>query len=213
MQAILVNYNYDPTWLKDHPELEVTLYDRSDDGIARDLTQYGRVIRTTNKGDVDWDKLGYLIEHYDNLPEVFVWAKSNLFKYVSQETFAEKLKEAKFAPLLKYDHKTYSDQYGVVCRYSETPTGLIYEERADDWLANNPALAHMCPSWTDWCTEFALPIRSFIPFAPGGNYILTRERVHRYSKDFYERMRETLPYAMHPVEAHYSERSYYSLWS
>lgn len=209
MNAILVNYNYDPTWLKDYPELEVTLYDRSDDGIERNLTQYGRVIKTSNTGDVDYDKLGYLIEHYDELPEVFVWGKSNLFKYVQEDDFTGSLAEAQFAPLLKNDHKTYSDQFGVVCRYA----GPIYEERADGWYFNNPALSRMCPDWATWCNEFALPQKAFVPFAPGGNYILTRERVHRYSRDFYERMRDTLPYAMHPAEAHACERSYYLLWN
>lgn len=208
MQACLVNYNYDPAWLKDYPELEVTLYDRSDDGIERNLTKYGRVIRTKNVGDVDYDKLGYLIENYDTLPDVFLWGKSNLLKYIDESLFKEYLKNPCFKPLLKLDHKTYSDQYGVVCKYEQG----IYWERADSWFFNNPALAKQCPNWEAWADRFVLPKTAFIPFAPGGNYLLTRERVHRYSKDFYETMRDTLPYAMHPAEAHAAERSYYLLW-
>lgn len=212
MKAILVNYNYDPTWLKDYPELEVTLYDRSDDGVERDLTQYGAVIKTQNIGDVDYDKLGYLIEHYDNLPDVFLWGKSNLFKYADEKVFEgiykTPLHVRPFSPLLKYDHKTYSDRLGVVCRYHNN----IYEERADSWFFNNPDLANRCPNWETWAIKFRLPMTQFIPFAPGGNYILTKERVHRYSRDFYEEMRDTLPYAVHPAEAHAAERSYYLLW-
>lgn len=208
MQAILVNYDFDPVWLKDYPELEVTMYDRSDDGIERNLTQYGKVIKTPNMGDVDHDKLTYLIENYHTLPEVFVWGKTNLFKYVDEAYFKEALNKAEYAPLLKFDHKTYSDHFGVVCRYS----GNMYEERADSWFFNNPALAKRCPSWEAWATHFRLPKTPFIPFAPGGNYILTKERVHRYSRDLYEEMRDTLPYAMHPAEAHACERSYQLLW-
>ena len=207
--AILVNYGYDPTWLKDYPDLEVVLYDRSDDGVERNLTQYGKVYRTKNEGDVDYDKLGYLIENYDTLPDVFVWGKSNLFKYVSEPYFKEALEKKEFTPLLKFDHRTYKDKFGVVCRYA----GPIYEERADSWFFNNPDLANKnFKSWDEWATHFRLPKTHFIPFAPGGNYLLTRERVHRYSRDFYEEMRQTLPYAMHPAEAHACERSYYLLW-
>ncbi len=206
--AILVNYCYDPTWLLQYPELDVTIYDRSDDGIERNLTQYGKVIKTKNAGDVDYDKLGYLIENYDNLPEVFAWGKTNLFNYVAEETFLAALKANSFQPLLKYDHRTYSDQYGVVCRYA----GPIYEERADSWFFNNPALAKQCPNWETWARSFNLPVTAYIPFPPGGNFLLTRERVHRYSRDFYEEMRDTLPYAMHPAEAHACERSYFLLW-
>ena len=50
MKAILINYNYDPTWLTDYPELEVTIYDRSDDGVERNLTQYGAVYNHKKRG-------------------------------------------------------------------------------------------------------------------------------------------------------------------
>ena len=209
MKAVLVNYSFDPQdWWLDYgfkPE-DVTLYDRSDDGEFRIFA--ARTYRTKNWGDVDFDKLSYLIESYDNLTEVFLWAKSNIFKSVEPEYLKEKLAEGQFAPLLKFDHKTYSDQFGVVNRYA----GPMYEERADSWFFNNPALSRKFLSWQQWATYLGLPITEFIPFAPGGNYILTRERVHRYSRDFYEKMRDALPYAMHPAEAHACERSYYLLW-
>lgn len=208
MKATLVNYNYDPVWFEDYTDLDVTIYDRSDDGVERNLTQYGSVYKTPNLGDVDADKLGYLIENYDTLPDVFLWGKTNLLKYCDEEYFKQALGKGEFAPLLKFDHKTYSDRIGVVCRYHAG----IYEERADSWFFNNPALATKCPNWETWCDKFRLSKTQFIPFAPGGNYILTRERVHRYSKDFYKEMRDTLPYATHPAEAHACERSYFLLW-
>lgn len=208
MKAVLVNYNYDPEWLLNYPELEVTIYDRSDDGSERDLTQYGWVIRTANVGDVDYDKLGYLIENYNNLPDVFLWGKTNLFKYVDEDYFKKALEDNTFKPLLKFDHRTYSDQYGVICKYEEE----IYQERADSWFFNNPDLAHKFVNWSHWMSYLNLPEKAFIPFAPGGNYILTKDRVHNYSKDFYQKMRDTLTYATHPAEAHACERTYYTLW-
>lgn len=209
MKAILVNFNYDPEWLQAYSDLDVTIYDRSDDGVERDLTKYGVVYRTKNMGDVDYDKLSYLIENYDNLPEVFLWGKSNIFKYVDKIMFDEALIKQEFKPLLKLNHKTYSDNFGVVCRYA----GHMYEERADSWFFNvGLDRSGRFNSWQDWCAHFALPQSAFIPFAPGGSYLLTKEKVHKYSKDFYEDMRSTLPYAIHPVEAHCCERSYFFLW-
>lgn len=207
MKAILVNYNFSPTWLKDYPELEVTIYDRSDDGIERDLTKYGKVYKTQNMGDVDYDKLGYLIENYDNLPEVFLWGKTNMFKFVDEPYFKDKLEKGVFAPLLKQDHETYSDHFGVVNKYQ----GEMYCERADSWFFNatNPRYFY---TWEAWCSHFSLPMEAYIPFAPGGNYILTRDRVHKYSRDFYEEMRSFLPHAQRPAEAQAAERSYFMLW-
>ena len=209
--AVLVNYNFDPLdWWVDYgfkPE-NVWLYDRSDDGIERKFN--AKTFKMPNVGDVDFDKLGHLIEHYDSLPDVFLWGKSNLIgKSVEPEYLKEKLEKAEFAPLLKFDHKTYSDKFGEVNRYA----GPIYEERADSWFFNHPGLSNgNFRTWGDWANHFMLPQKQYIPFAPGGNYILTKERVKRYSKDFYEEMRSMLPYAMHPAEAHACERTYYLLW-
>lgn len=207
MKACLINYNYDPTWIKDYPELDVVLYDRSDDGIERNLTQYGQVYRTKNTGDVDYDKLGWLIENYDNLPDVFLWGKSNLFKFVEEEHLKKALGLKDFMPLLKLDHKTYKDHFGQVNYYS----GNMYHERADSWFFN-ATMPKYFRTWEDWCLHFGIPHTAYIPFAPGGNYILTRERVHRYSRDFYGEMRDVLPHAQRPAEAQAAERSYNLLW-
>ena len=125
LPAILVNYNFSPTWLKDYPELEVTIYDRSDDGVERDLTQYGAVIRTPNVGNVDYDKLTYLVENYYDLPDVFLWGKTNLFKYVEPEQLREALEKREYTPLCK-NHPTTEDQFGRI-GYSD---GGLYYERA-----------------------------------------------------------------------------------
>lgn len=210
LPAVLVNYNYEPSWISRYPELEPIIYDRSDDGIERDLTKYGQVYKTENRGDVDYDKLGWLIENYDHLPDVFLWSKTNVFKFVDEKDFQKALSKTSFNPLLKYDHRIYSDKYGEVNKY----VGGMYHERADSWFfhagLDNSGRFH---SWQDWCGTFNLPQEAYIPFTPGGSYILTRETVHKHSRDLYEAMRDTLPYATHPLEAHCCERSYFYLFS
>jgi hypothetical protein len=207
MKAILVNYNFDPSWILNYPELEVRLYDRTDTGIHLDLTQYGEVYLTNNVGDVDYDKLSYLVENYDTLPDVFLWGKSNIFKFVEEGDLQKALQNNAFSPLLKFDHRVYDDHFGQVNFYR----GPMYYERADSWFFNTVPAKHF-RNWDDWCVHFGLPREAFIPFAPGGNYILTKERVHRYSRDFYDDMRSTLPHAQRPAEAHACERSYFYLW-
>lgn len=209
MKAVLVNYNYDPEWLKDYPQLEVILFDRSDDGVERNLIQYGSVYKTTNLGDVDYDKLSWLVENYDTLPDVFLWGKTNLFKFVEKDYFDEMLSKREFAPLLKFNHKTYSDKFGQVCFYRED----MYWERADNWFFHAGGVdVRNVKSWEQWCDMFAIPKSAYTPFPPGGNYILTKERVHRYSRDMYKAMRDLMPHSRRPVEAQCAERSYYRLW-
>lgn len=206
MKAVLVNYNHDPQdWWKDYGIEVIRLYDRSDDGLERSFSAQ-EVVKTPNVGQVDYDKLSFLVEQYDALPEVFLWGKSNLFKYITPAEFDDVKDNQVFTPLLTQHHKTYSDKRGVVCYYN---TGMYYE-RNDSWFVNE--LPYKCPSFYEFAKHLHIPSPMYLPFAPGGNYILTREAVHKYSRDFYDDMRKLLPYAQNPAEAHMCERAYYLLW-
>lgn len=206
MKKILINYNFTPDkeWIGD----DYLIYDRSDDGIdhLKDFDQT-KVIHTENRGQVDYDKLNYLIDNYDNLPEVFLWGKTNLFKYITPEEY-EKVKDNNtFTPLLTKNHKTYSDRNGVVCDYFAG----MYRERNDNWYLN-VLPAKYFGSYYEFAHEFQLPSPPYIPFAPGGNHILTKEVVHKYGLDYYKKMAGVLPYAREPGEACMCERSYFNMW-
>lgn len=206
MFKVLVNHNFTPdkSWIGD----DYLIYDRSDDGIDH-LVDFDpkKVIRTENVGQVDYDKLNYLVDNYDNLPDVFLWGKTNLFKYVAPEEY-ENLKDNRtFTPLLTMNHKTYRDNNGAVCYYESG----IYWERNDGWYTHHFTSKYF-NKYRDFAEAFQLPNPSYIPFAPGGNYILTRADVHKYSRDIYAKMASILPYAREPVEAQMLERSYFNMW-
>lgn len=206
MKAALVNFNFTPDWLKES-DFDYLIYDRSDtDEWLKDFPQE-RIVKTQNMGNVDYDKLNFLVNFYDSLPNTFLWGKTNLFKYISKEEFDKVKDNTEFTPLLTQDHKTYADKFGTVNYYQ----GGMYHERADSWYLNSVAAKHVS-SWQEWARRFHLPIERYVPFAPGGNYILTRENVHKYSRDYYREMASLLDYTTLPGEAHCAERSYYLMW-
>ena len=203
MKKILVNYNFTPEkdWIGD----DYLIYDRSDDGIDH-LTDFdqSKIIKSTNIGQVDYDKLSYLVDNYDNLPEVFLWGKTNLFEFITKEEYEKVKDNSVFTPLLTQYHKTY----GNVCYYRDN----TYHEINSSWYVDELGYRY-CSSFTEFAKLFSLPNPRYLPFAPGGNYILTRERVNRYSRDLYDDMRQVLPHSMNPAEAHMCERAYYLMWS
>lgn len=205
MKAVLVNYNFSPTWLLES-NLDYHIYDRSDSKEWLKNFPQERITYTENIGNVDYDKLTYLIDNYDALPEVFVWGKTNIFKYVDEKDFWVAVERAEYKPLLKLDHRTYRDENGVVCYYQN---GMYYE-RNDNWFFwNMPSIYR---GYNDFAIDMQLPTPPYIPFNPGGNFILTRDTVRAYSRDYYEKLRSTLPHAILPAEAHCCERSYFTLW-
>lgn len=204
MFKVLVNYNFTPEkdWMGD----DYIIYDRSDsDEWLKDFPK-DKIIKTANVGNADYDRLSYLVDNYDILPDVFLWSKTNLFKYISKEEY-DKVKDNKtFTPLLTQNHKTYSDKFGVVCFYGEG----MYHERNDSWYFGE--MVSRYNNYGEFARDFQLPNPHFIPFNPGGNFILTREIVHKYGRDYYDRLRKILPYCQLPAEAHCCERSYYTIW-
>lgn len=205
MKAVLVNYNFTPTWLLDSG-LDYVIYDRSDSKeYLKDFPQ-DRITYTQNIGQVDYDKLGFIVDNYDNLPNVFLWGKTNLFKYVSEETWNEVKNNTHFTPLLKYDHPIVTDRIGRCCYYEN---GMYHERSNLLWMSEWKYFR----SYPDFAHTFGIHYEYFVPFAPGGNYILTRDVVRRYSRAFYMAMRSTLPHAQLPAEAYFCERAYYTLWN
>lgn len=209
MKAVLVNYNFTPDWLKDYPEIDYYIYDRSDSkDFLKDFDQ-SKIRYTENLGQVDYDKLTYLVEFYDQLPEVFLWGKTNLFKYITKEEFDWIKNSTTLTPLLTKNHPTYIDRLGQVNYFDK---GLYWERNLgmDGHFAqfNYKYLV----TFGEFAHEFQLPNPTYIPFAPGGNYILTREVVHKYSRDYYDKMRNCLSYCQLPREAQFVERAYYLMW-
>jgi len=205
MKYILVNYNFTPDWVRDEDYL---IYDRSDSKeYLKDFDQ-DKIIYTKNIGNVDYDKLSYLVNNYDNLPDVFVWGKTNLFKSITPQEFDKVKDNTIFTPLLTQHHPTYSNEEGIVCYYEHG----MYHEINNSWYLRQDNIRHF-QSFGEFARYFGIPNHRYIPFAPGGNYILTKETVHKYPKEFYDALRDILPYTQLPGEAHAVERCYYLLWN
>lgn len=202
MKVIATNYNADCSWIPKYTR-DYFVYDRTNCGLPN------RVVRK-NIGDADYDKLSFIVDSYDDLPDIFMLTKTNIFKYITPQEFDEIKDNQHFTPILTRNHSTYSDQRGdVVCRYDENG---IYEERNDSWyLGSVPS--YYFRNYGEFAAAFGLPSPDFLKFAPGGNYIVTKERIQRYPKDFYEALRSILPYTQRPGEAHMIERTYYTLWA
>jgi hypothetical protein len=202
MKYVLTHYSGDWEWVREYTD-DFLIYNRTDEEIPNS-------IKRENVGDADFDRLSYIVDNYYNLPDVFLLSKSNLLeKFITKEEFDEIKDNKCFTPLLTKNHKTYSDSIGPVCFYDSNGQ---YNERNNSWyLASTPALYFN--DYTDFAKAFYLPNPQYLTFAPGGNYILTRDTVHKYGLDFYESLRSILPYSQRPGEAMMIERSLYTIWS
>lgn len=198
MNVIATHYGeHDLSWIQELAGDNYFIYDRSGN------VDLPNKVSRENRGDADYDKLSYIVDNYYDLPDVFLLTKSNIFKFITPEEFEAVKHNTEFTPILTKNHKVYDP----ICHYD----GDIYCELNNSWYLGEVPAKHF-KSYGDFARAFGLPNPEYLQFAPGGTYILTRETVHKYGRDFYKALADLLPYCQNPGEAHMIERSYYNIW-
>lgn len=196
---IVSSFNQDCEWLQDYVKTPLI--------INRGETEIPNSIITENLGTDIADKMRFIIENYDNLPDVCVFIKANLFKYISKEEFDLVCKNTTFTPLLTANHRVYDDQQGPVCYYEDG----MYHERNDYWF-----LLEMPTKTRNSADElkkiFKMDERKYNAFAPGSNYIVPRENILKHPKELYEKLLELVMWSRYNGEAQLIERNLYYLW-
>lgn len=197
MKYIISRYNHDLEWLKEYTD-DYVLYDRSEEPLPNSIV-------VPNIGTDLYDKLTYIIDNYDNLPDVAVYTKANLFKYISKEEFDEVKDNKIFTPLLTKNHKVYLDDDGPVCYYDNQG---MFNERNNFWYLY-PHPAKFAPKFIE---IFKMDQRLYNAFAPGSNYILPKENILKHPKSLYEELRSYLEWDVYSGDAQLLERNLYYLW-
>lgn len=203
MKYVISRYNHKLSWIDDYSD-DVVLYDRSDDGFVYYDKDWD-IHKVKNLGS-DWaDKFQWIIDNYNDLPDVVLLSKANLFDYITPKEFEEVRFNTIFTPILTRRHKTYSDEQGVVCYYDEQGN---YWERNNGWyLSSHPARS------LELFNLLGMAGKDYIPFAPGSTYIVDRDTILKYPKKYYEKLRAYLDYTVYPGEAQIIERGIQTAWS
>lgn len=233
MKYVISRFNHGIGWLSDY-SADYVLYDRSTNPLP------GAIV-VPNIGSDVLDKLSFIIDNYDNLPDVAVYTKANLFDYIRPKEF-ELLKDNQlFTPLFsKFHPETMIDLDAIavemiprIAEYPEKDKPLFYrlnmigkggahkysfydEEGMYNEL-NVPAYlaGHNPKSW-----DLVEPLmkllgiwdQEYIKFAPGSNYILPKENILKHPKQFYEELRSYLDWSVYPGECMIIERGLYNIW-
>jgi len=195
MKWIISRYNHKISYLQDYTD-DCVLYDRSLEPIK------GSIV-VPNMGSDIYDKLTYIIDNYEKLPDVALYTKANLFDYIKPREF-EKIKDnTTFTPLLSQEHHTYMP----TCYYKD---GMYYEINNMWYLNQFPCKHKMIPY--ELQEVLGIGGLEYVPMAPGSNYILPKENILKHSKDFYIKLRSYLNWTIYPGEAQLIERGLYTLW-
>lgn len=179
-------------WIKDYPGKHI-IYDRSEEPLE------GSIV-VPNVGSDIYDKFTFIIHNYDNLPEVAIYTKANLFKYTTKEEFDTIKDNNVFTPITTKTHQ-------------EKPTFFyrdgLWHELNDYWYLSH----HPAKRAGELIELLGMKGREYNAFAPGSNYIIPKENILKHPKSYYEKLRSFLDWSIYPGEAQILERNLYYLWS
>ena len=194
MKYVVSRYNQDISWLSSYTD-DYVLYDRSEEPIEGS-------IKVANIGSDLLDKFGFIVDNYEALPDVAVYTKANLFKYITPEEFDAVKDNKTFTPLLTQYHKVYEP----ICRYNADG---MYEEINNLWFLGAHPVKHDPYELMDL---LGTRNQEYVQFAPGSNYILPKENILKHSKEFYAKILTYIDYDRYPGECQILERALYTLW-
>jgi len=205
---VISNYNNNTDWVLKYTENYV-IYDRSDDGHASQLLDPEKIIKSPNIGYNLYDYFTFIIDNYEKLPEVVVFAKGNVFpRHVREDQFNKIIKKDIFTPIEE------AGQLSTVPLISFLDKNVGYNEINNSWYVKKFKTKYFNSynSFINFCfQDIKSPL--YVKFAPGANYIVPRENILKLPKQFYENLRLFISHDMLTGEAHIIERALFTLWT
>jgi hypothetical protein len=206
---VVSNYNNDLRWVPEYSNNYV-IYDHKSDKLAiPDTVDPAKVIKAPNLGYNSYNYFTFIIDNYDNLPDVTIFAKGWSFpRHVRKEYFDRVMNNECFTPL--EDWKMHHPRFPVAFfaadgGYCEINNSWYLRHWKTKYFTNyNDFLRYMYKDPV---------IPRYVRFAPGGDYIVPKANILKLPKVAYQNMRLFMAHCQEPGETHLIERAVHTLWT
>jgi len=189
-----------------------------------------------NVGQNIYDIFDFIYTHYDNLPDATIFCRSCILfpkgrnkplsnGNCSEEKFVSLMNNEVFTELHDFGPKDHNkgSLISLLLNFIRTGKILLPSKMAADGgfleINNSWYFKHLKSKYFHNLNDFLREvyknpiIPEYIRFAPGGNYIIPKANILRYSKNFYERMRDYVGWDVVVAEAHMLERCLYTIFT
>ena len=198
----------DINWIEDYTD-NYLIYDKS-----HTLKKIGKTIRVPNVGYNIYDECHFIINNYENLPEITAFLEGNPFDHCKKETFDKLIYRKEFTAIEDYSHIPESGWH------KKSDDGG-YMERNNSWYirshkkTHGPEVGRYLQSYNQFLDiMFEKPEHPrWIRFSPGGQYIVPRENILYYTINFYKKLISFVDYHRIPAEGHVIERVLYYIFT
>ena len=221
-------YNNDLEWVKDYSNPHL-IYDKvwaggwgdNDMGhllppsnLKEEYPDYNIVNGDPNGYNIS-DYMTFIIDHYDDLPQVTVFLKGNTIgRHVSKEYFDRVINNKCFTALEDWrEHDP--NQTALQNGYAMFSGDGGWMETNDSWYLNHPK--HPTKYFTDYNKFLSFCFKDpvhprYIRFPPGANFIVPKEYILKYDKIFYQNLKTITRHTRVSGEGQMIERALHTIW-
>lgn len=212
---VITDYNVLPldlekSWIPEYTD-NYLIYDK-----AHRFEESNKIKHQPNVGVNIYDMFDFISNNYGDLPEIIIFCKSCVIpRHCGVEKFKTIINNTKFTSIENYVRDIhlyipgYSTHYiDLKDEYSEVSTEV-------EGVVANLFRPKYIFTYKDLLNSIFKNAKfdSYIRFAPGANYIIPRENILKYNKNFYETMRHYVSWSKQPGEAYLLERALYTIFN
>lgn len=210
--VIVSSFNNDLSWLPRYSDQYLVYEQGVGSGLPPQIDR-GAVKFVSNNGSNFKDYFEYIIENYDDLPDVVYLVKGNVFpRHVRQHIFDSFVDQKRLSSIAdRQKHRTqipsdFFDRNGFYCEINS------------DWYMHLGLPHKYFKSQKEFLLFFDKGLKQglYSRFSLGGQYVITREVLRRIPKQMYVDLHEIVAQGNTAIgynsECFIVERSIYSLW-
>jgi len=187
------------------------------------LPESDKIKHQENVGYSGYDFCCFIIDNYDNLPDVCVFIKANVFNRIVNGRPEPHCNKEKFDKLINNNVFTSLESYENIpesyAHIKDVDGG--YMEINNSWYIQDHVATHgvevvkYIHNYNNFMNEIFINYTppEYVRFAPGGNYIVPKENILFYSKKFWKKLKLYQGYHQMPSEAHTIERALYYIFT
>jgi hypothetical protein len=207
--------NIEDSWVNKYSD-NYLIYDR-----YHRFQETSKIKHQKNVGQNIYDMFDFIVNHYDELPDVTIFCRACLFYpkddgtnpnitrgNCSEEHFNKIMNNKTFTEVHDFGpevHNGVSSKLGPDNSFLEINTSWYFNHHKSKYYNNINTF------FNDMYVN--PPKLDYIRFSPGGNYIIPKENILKNSKKFYERIRDILSWDIVIGEAHMIERAIYTIFT
>jgi len=211
---IITDYNHlsqdlSTSWIPKYAGNNYLLYDRADRWSENE-----NIKKQKNVGENIYDMFDFIVNNYENLPEIMVFVKADVIpRHCGEDKFKKIIQNRYFTPIENYSRTCPPFSTGIYA-YVDENDGYNEKIQEVNYTVSSVHLSRYIHSYQSLLNHIFenAQVPEYIRFAPGANYLLTKKDVLKYNKLFYENLRLIVSWDVRPGEAFLIERALYTLF-